>query len=152
MLLVECEVGRAEECLEQAIAQGMNQEMIREIISHYRLPEHAGRWHPGILYDRLTRSGARFHPSDQGWFGDATGWLAARQITTSAARQQSREANFGELLDRLSGDELRRLAEELPERDRGYAQRVIAAGHARESPECRRLLLRQLMLKSGEPP
>lgn len=119
-------VNLADETVADAIANGMTPEQVAAVVEHYQA--HPGRWHPGILKERLTRQGAHGQQADEGWYGDSAAWqaaevhrdaIAAQEAARlalvvesgqqNAARQELDELNViaGELLDSLPLHELR---------------------------------------------
>lgn len=119
-------VNLADETVADAIANGMTLEQVAAVVGHYQA--HPGRWHPGILKERLTRLGAHGQQADEGWYGDSASWQAAEvhrdaiaaqeaarlalvveSEQQNAARQELDELNViaGELLDSLPLHELR---------------------------------------------
>lgn len=146
VMVVECGVGRAGEAVAQALANGMTEAQIRDVVEHFADPDNAGRWKPGVLFDRLTRPGAFALPADAGWFGDLPEWLAGRRQMPAEASKDTPESRWGPELDRLTSEALLNLADRLPPRDRGFAIHAIQAGHATQRTEVRRLLLRQLAM------
>jgi hypothetical protein len=144
MMVAGCGVGRAGAAVAAAISQGMTPGQIRAVVEHFRAPDNAGRWSPGILYDRLTRIGAHATPADQGWFGDSNTWKARKSGQAAQdplkARLARLEAAHGPRLDGLSDDELHGLLDFMPRQTRDRLRRLMDAGYAR-SRSCREDLL-----------
>ncbi|MBI1348712.1 hypothetical protein GC163_20760 [bacterium] len=82
VLVKECGVYRPE-CVDVALSNGMTPDQIRDVVAIYRAAGNAGRWKPGILFDRLSRPGAFTLKADQGWYGDADNWTAQRTKVTA---------------------------------------------------------------------
>lgn len=126
VIVAGCGVGRAGEAVATALAQGMTPAQIQAVVDHFRAPENAGRWSPGVLYDRLTRLGANATHADQGWFGDSPAWKARRPARAAPANRLERlEAAFGEELNGMDVPARRELLQHIPPRDRSFVSAAI---------------------------
>jgi Fe2+ or Zn2+ uptake regulation protein len=114
--------------VELAESRGMTLGQIRDLVAYF--VANPGRYPVGVLYHRLTKPGAALQAPDEGWFGDDPKRAAAAKQQAQADVRETLETRLGPVLDRMTVEQWRSLAEKASPREQVYLRTAIEARQA----------------------